>query len=296
MIEAGTVLILGAGASQPYGFPLGGELRELIIKSLNSPQCEEYKLLVSCGFGAGHISDFANNLNDSVHETIDDFLADRPTYREIGNHSIAITLMHCESHGRLFPKRDWYPKLVRVLGLNNGNSLITAILTLNYDRSLEHYLYHTIQVSYEGENRLSAYKRLENCPIIHLHGILAEYRDRKYEVPANLTADKIKEIANHIRITADDDLDISNPYLTAKSICSQATQIIFLGFGYHERIMQRLGFDMAKSLSMRGTSYRLSNKRRVELAKKYQGKLELGSVSDTVLGYFENVMLPFTEI
>ena len=34
MIETPTVLILGAGASKPYGYPIGSELKSRIISSL----------------------------------------------------------------------------------------------------------------------------------------------------------------------------------------------------------------------------------------------------------------------
>ena len=88
MIEPSTVFILGAGASKPYGFPLGVELRQQILQAHSSPNTDQFKLLQACGYESGQITRFHDDLHDALHDTIDDFLSDRPTYRDIGSHAI----------------------------------------------------------------------------------------------------------------------------------------------------------------------------------------------------------------
>ena len=82
------MLILGAGASKPYGFPLGTELRLTILEMLKAPNTAGYRALDSCGFSAADIASFRDELHDSLHDTIDDFISDRPSRREIVKGSV----------------------------------------------------------------------------------------------------------------------------------------------------------------------------------------------------------------
>lgn len=47
MISKKTVLILGAGASKPYGLPLGMELRDIVIKNGYAYSVSKYILDIS---------------------------------------------------------------------------------------------------------------------------------------------------------------------------------------------------------------------------------------------------------
>ena len=295
----GTVLILGAGASKPYGFPLGSELRDTILKSLSFPESEEVKLLQNCGFNIDDIRKFRSELHDAIHNTIDDFLSDRPSHRGIGSLSIVMALRYCESPNSLFPKRDWYPELVKVLGLDGKPSSIDAILTLNYDRSLEHYLYHTVRVSFEGEKRTKAFQRLAEIPIIHLHGILGKYVPGSFDMDKDLSPEKCMEIAEELRITSDESLDQSEVFARARDICLKASQIYFLGFGYHERILDRLGFkdnwndafDKKKMPLIYGTGKNMAGKHIMSLHEKYNSKFTIDDRYDAH-SFFKEVIIP----
>lgn len=290
MIESGTVLILGAGASKPYGFPLGTELRSSILEMTKADTMPGFKPLVSCGFTPSEIQTFRMNLHDALHDTIDDFLSDRPTFRKIGAHAIAAALMSCEDHSKVFPKRDWYPRLFQLLDFKNGHSLLNGIITLNYDRSLEHYLTQTIEVSYEGQTKVRAMNQLGQFPIYHVHGTLGDYPMRAYHKKVH--TEEVKKAADDLRITSDGDLDHSPAYKAAKQLCSSASCIVFLGFGYHERVMTRLGFqDGFKSQPLMGTAYNLNAKRRKQLQDQFQSRLVLDDRNWQISTYFENVVL-----
>jgi hypothetical protein len=290
MIEPNTVFILGAGASKPYGFPLGTELRLQIIQALSSPNTEQFKLLQACGYEASQISRFHDDLHDALHDTIDDFLSDRPTHREIGSHAIAIALMNCEDHRRVFPKRDWYPHLFRLLDFKHDRQELEGIVTLNYDRSLEHYLANTIAVSYEGDVKTKAERRFKDFPIFHVHGRLGEYPNRPYQKKADVT--DIRAAAAELRITSDADLDSSPVYAAARELCGKASTIVFLGFGYHMRVINRLGLlEAAPTRKFLGSSHGVHPKQRQALEDRFEKRLSLERHGYEAANYFVNVLM-----
>jgi hypothetical protein len=294
MIEPQTVFILGAGASTPYGFPLGTKLRQEIVRDLSSQEHKTFKLLRLCGHQSGQIKQFRDDLHDAIHDTIDDFLSDRPTHREIGSHAIAIHLMNCEDHTCLFKspptKRNWYPYLFRLLDFTKDSQLLAGIVTLNYDRSLEHYLFHTLSVSYEGNIKTIVKERLTKFPILHLHGTLGEYPLRPYHREAQL--DEIKKAAENLRITTDPDLDSSMLYKAARNLCEKASTIVFLGFGYHMQVIKRLGLlDPSPPRKFLGSSYGLTPKRCEELEELFQKRLSLDGRRYEIETYFQDILM-----
>jgi hypothetical protein len=51
VIQRKTVLVLGAGASEPFGFPIGKKLVEMIVGDLTNPEgTETGKVLINYGF------------------------------------------------------------------------------------------------------------------------------------------------------------------------------------------------------------------------------------------------------
>src|SRR6266550_7993398 len=55
MIKRATALVLGAGASAPFGFPSGRTLRDNIIRDLGTGSTDLYKALATSGFDARQI-------------------------------------------------------------------------------------------------------------------------------------------------------------------------------------------------------------------------------------------------
>lgn len=123
IFDSGTVLVLGAGASTPYGFPLGRQLKQKIIQNTASTATTPSKQLVEAGFNEKDIFDFNTDLIRSIHPTIDAFLEDRPSRRDIGAFAIAQVLMPLEREDTLYPHpdwhRDWYPTLFEELNLRD---------------------------------------------------------------------------------------------------------------------------------------------------------------------------------
>lgn len=78
MITEPTVLVLGAGASKPYGFPSGKELKDLVCKRLYYDLATEFKqpgkTLMEIGFTKEEIQTFRDALYFSGRSSVDAFL------------------------------------------------------------------------------------------------------------------------------------------------------------------------------------------------------------------------------
>ena len=284
IFDPSTVLILGAGASKPYGFPLGQELKNQIIRITKSPGPLRSQL-IEAGFSEQKISEYNTDLVRSIHPTIDAFLEDRPSRREIGAFSIAQILMPLENEENLFPNRDWYPILFRELDFRRPELLpaITGIISLNYERSLEHFLHETITRTFEGESREAAKKKLAGIPIVHVHGVLGLYPVVPYA--AQRTVENLKEGAKGIRMIHDD-LDDAEEFRRAKELVSSASSILFLGFGYDKRTLRRLGvLEGSESSRVYGTAVGLQPDQMAEIREMFKERITLDNRSAIISAY-----------
>jgi len=117
MIRKQTVFILGAGSSQPYGFPTGPDLRYQIITSFYNQQL---KMIHSHHPNPGFkhelelekTRDFLSNFEGSG-SSIDVFLSRNPSFSRIGKTAIIKAIKVCEYYSTFpnDPKErddDWY--------------------------------------------------------------------------------------------------------------------------------------------------------------------------------------------
>ncbi len=125
MIETPTVLVLGAGASYDYDFPLGQQLKKKIQGSLSS-NTSIRNLLRDVGYDPDYQRTFSRHLSESAHESIDAFLEFRPDYINVGKAAIAAHLLPYEISNTLSsdsPDKSWYQWLYQCLtrGLSFDN-------------------------------------------------------------------------------------------------------------------------------------------------------------------------------
>ena len=81
MITKQTVLILGAGASHPYGFPLG---RGLFDKVVNDNSSNLLKSMSEAGFEPDELDKFRLELRRSLFQSVDAFLESTNGFMDIG--------------------------------------------------------------------------------------------------------------------------------------------------------------------------------------------------------------------
>jgi len=140
-----TVFIVGAGASVPYGLPTGEELRQRILSGL-PPQITHYGSQAS-----GSELDTYNGLVSLYYElqsalqktnlTIDQFIASRPKFNDVGKLLIAAHVLPKELVAILSDEltRNWLGWLVRRWYDNQYMfSNDVEFITFNYDRIIKY--------------------------------------------------------------------------------------------------------------------------------------------------------------
>jgi hypothetical protein len=249
MITLPTVLVLGAGASADYGFPLGRGLLLQVCRSLGVRHKDVglKKTLLDLGFARGEIGAFAAELRFSMQPSVDAFLENRPEYMDVGKAAIAGCLIPCENLRRLFHRSDekltWYEYLLNQMraSIDEFKSNQISFVTFNYDRSLEYFFYTALESTYGmGEER--AVELLSSIPIIHVYGQLGlphylSENGRTYG--SEVTQETIEKCVAEIKIIPEL-ADETEEFRQAHKLISKAKRLCFLGFGYHRTNVLRL--------------------------------------------------------
>jgi hypothetical protein len=177
MISRPTVFVLGAGASAPYGFPLGAKLVEQILRDLRPESGTQYVQAVMKAAGAGPdaIDAFLLDLRFSRRSSVDRFLQTRPEYAAIGKAAIAGLLIPRENDMVLAERSDWLAYLLdHMIGDKDPESFKSnnlTVITFNFDRSFERALFLALRASYGLEN-VYAMELASHVPVYHVHGDL----------------------------------------------------------------------------------------------------------------------------
>jgi hypothetical protein len=174
-----TVFVLGAGASAPFGFPLGRNWSKQIYNGLSgSAQPLAGMLHNTLGHDYAILDRFHKELYFSGKNSIDAFLEHRREYEQLGKAVIAATLIPHETDAIFgYAADNWlrytYEKLdtgFEEFGDNFGDNKVSFI-TFNYDRVIEWFFVTALSNSYHRSKRDCA-AVLKSIPIIHLHGRL----------------------------------------------------------------------------------------------------------------------------
>ena len=264
MVTEPTVLVLGAGASIDYGFPLGRGLRDLVCGIKRRATAG---VIENAGYSFDLLNVFIDTLRLSGFSSVDWFLEERPEYVSIGKAAIAASLIPFENPDKLFPphapQNHWYELLLNVLDrpLGNFDSNNLSIITFNYDRSLDHYLFTILTTRYRSAQR--AAEVMSRFSIVHVHGTLGgllplESSGRRYK--PELNSEAVQIAAEKIIIVGEASGETTE-FKNARTLLRCAKRIIFLGFGYHPESVKRLGIfkepwteEMRQNVRVGGTS------------------------------------------
>lgn len=310
MITKPTVLILGAGASKPYGFPLGSDLVNNIA-NLNDDTLKIW------GYDTGLIQEFTNAVSEA-NVTIDRLLADNTKFMDIGKTAIAIIFYQLEKEN-LLKQRDWYDKLWNAMNdqasIDEFGDNKIAIITYNYEESLEHYLYKSMRSLYASESKDKIISQLLRIKIIHLHGQIGylpwqlhnnnydiinpyggikfpNYDNEEFQERVDEYHSKIDKISKGIKIIHED-ISKNDDYIQALGLLNDAEKIYFLGFGYHPTNLDRLNLlrFQGKGKDIKGSTYQLSSPDMTKIRNGLEGVLELGYNGEDALYFItERVM------
>jgi hypothetical protein len=95
------VLVLGAGASQPFGFPTGIQLSKLVAQELLEGQ-NAFNRLTELGLPRDKICSFRDAFFRSGKNSVDAFLEHRTDLMELGKSATAAVLIPYEREEALF--------------------------------------------------------------------------------------------------------------------------------------------------------------------------------------------------
>ena len=252
MLSKRTVLILGAGASAPYGFKTGrGQLdwaRALGAEALAAH---------AAPFSRALVPQLNLTLRDTGERSIDAMLrADSPLL-PLAKALMARDLLRAERVIVTPPSEKdsyWYRTLYAALPrhtLHAFRRAPLAIYTFNYDRSLDYFLWRALAVAFPQATATEVAEALDCIGPFHLHGQLG----RLYtEAPGNdevleyggsaspgdeFSDSDVQKAARQIKL-------ISETYATdeffvrAQNAISEADQVVFLGFGFHPDNLAKL--------------------------------------------------------
>ena len=254
MFRRPTVFILGAGASMPL-FPTGSMLTRHVCKLLADDSYVNQ--LVALGHSLGLIEEFQNALQYSHTNSVDAFLERRTEFLDLGKMAIALYLIKHEDPEVLHngeKRPNWYQyfwnKLSSTSSFDNLDKSNATIITFNYDRSFEHFLF-TSAVNFYGRGDEETAEKISALKFIHLHGNLGflpwqqgygvkKENKREYKSTVSL-AHEVVIAADSIRIVNENvDVDADPRFQSAQQALRQADKIYILGFGYHPKNVERL--------------------------------------------------------
>lgn len=200
MISKKTVLVLGAGASMDYGFPSGKDLIQGIIDfCCGKPKGSEVfnqtilALILNKHFQKNGIEKTAYECYEIVESfrlqlvkarpsSIDDFIAYNYTngFDIVGKACIVLAISRHESNSISKFSEGWYRYLWGKIydgdieGMKSNLKNLT-IITFNYDRSLEYYLYNRMQNLFSMTNQETGKLFNENVVVYHMYGQLGSF-------------------------------------------------------------------------------------------------------------------------
>ena len=287
MITRPTTLVLGAGASVPYGFPTGEGLAERIREIARERGSKEYTQLLSLSVAPREISKFVAALDGITLNSVDLTLQYRPEFSRVGKLMIAIAILEKEVYGPLQYRAGqngaWYPLLLGALHapreMMDGNKL--NVITFNYDRSLEVYLQTAFSHLYNID-QTAAGEIVKRIPILHMHGVVGALPWEnpnefiKYEAWTQEPNEQLLDhAARRIRVIHEEDETVAeNETLArARSMLLSSREVIFVGMAYHRMNIERLNLDEVKGqnrrLTLRGTGCALPIAHRVAAREQW---------------------------
>lgn len=250
MITTPMVLIIGAGASVDYGFPLGSGLVTEIVSGLAPGNKNTLRVsLRRAGFEEGDLNEFRRRLIGSDPLSIDAFLEGaEPEVVAIGRAAIATIVLGrehlCKERGVLISRRleedHWLRYVWNEMRERSTPETFTknqiSFVTFNYDRTIEYYFENVLQDAFDLPHQ-AASELVHSLHIVHLHGHpsteFGDYFDPQPGALVLRAAEGIRVI--HDRVAADDP-----NFALAHEWMKQASQVCFVGFGYHPVNIERL--------------------------------------------------------
>lgn len=266
-----TAILLGAGASKPFGFPLGPELKQIVTQCARDNGIQQR--LKQLGCDSSHLTDLVECLRYGRFATIDEFLDAKKSFREVGGYIIAESILQRENRDNIFPIRDWFHFLYSKLHKKalSGETPNVVFVSLNYDRSLEYFFSMVAKYDCREDEEEKVRRTLSAIRVYHPHGSLGSLSDLPFGCEKGPPdAEKMRQAGRRIQIISDR-LEESPAFVEAQKVLASADRILFIGFAYHPSTLGTLlkNVNLEKT-ELAGTTLNLDPSR-VEEVRKWAG-------------------------
>lgn len=298
MFERKTVFVVGAGASNELGLPMGSALASGIGDRLQ-PQGTDFgaslgdalltyaiNLLADNSRGSGErFFKAAQMISRAMPQTlsIDNFLhahADNPTLIQTGKLGIAASILEAERSSKIYVGRDtdhvsfravadtWHRTFFKMLCEGMQRSDLeglfdnVSIITFNYDRCIEHYLVQALSVYFDLTWQ-DARQLANTLTIIHPYGQVGKLEWQKSSM---VSVDfghappphDLPAIAAQVR-TFTERVDDVEIMERMHSLLDEAQVVVYLGFSYGDMNMELMTTQRSdRPKQVYGTSYGIS--------------------------------------
>jgi len=279
-----TLLILGAGTSKEVSFPTGAELKKNIadLLSVGDENGFYYSIrdkLINAAINRNMQAEFVNLsmepylrvcqiIRDAMPQasSIDNFIDTHSDNKKIelcGKLAIVRAILEAESRSEIYTDQNrkldfsrientWYNKFFQLLVQDASLEQLTGrlnnlnVITFNYDRSFEHFLYYSLINYYQIDNT-SAAELISNIGIYHPYGTVGKLPWMRgggsIEFGAEPNELQLLELVKQIRTFTEGTEPESSEINIIRKAVYESDCIIFLGFGFHPQNMALLDSD-----------------------------------------------------
>lgn len=300
MITTKTVFVIGAGASAPYGLPLGTDLIRL-ARHLQ-PDSELFKLLAGL-YSVKDVRGCIDDLRQSPVASIDKFLQDRqehPTTQTIGRSIIAAVMgSTIATHRASSHQPDWIEELLHrmaegVSSLDEFQAKNTGVtvVSFNFDNVVEDRVTMNLRRRYPHAGKDSATAAASSCPVLHIHGRLSDPPSDRIWDGFGVTRTWVEWLdaaTRDLRLVHDASVDTELLERAVKAL-DEARVVIWLGLQFHVENLNRLRVGqrlLRHYQSVFGSAKGLPNGTR-EWVELRVDRIRLGTNDDTCLDVLRN--------
>ncbi len=229
----------------------------------------------------------------SIDNFIDSHRSD-PAIAAVGKLAIASAILTAERNSTLYVSPDniyntvnfqrladtWFNAFFQLVCLNAqeddlpGRLSRVRIVTFNYDRTLEHFLYHSIQ-NYYGTKPERAAEILSHLSIFHPYGKVGAlpWQSAGTAVPfgGGISSSTLTQVAETLRTFTEGTSETESQIEQIRNSVFEAETLVFLGFAFHE-LNLRLLFGSLREVPVRhskqvfGTAMGLSESNKKAIA------------------------------
>jgi hypothetical protein len=276
LIEKSLVLVIGAGASQEVNLPIGAELKKQIAKVLDIQYEQSGDGIINDSFRIlakdGNIKPYlgaAGRVRDAMPQaiSIDNFIDSYQSDEKIsicGKLAIARCILMAESKSLLkidrrniYNKPDfsaleptWFNAFFQLLSENCQQANLperlskVAIISFNYDRCIEHFLFWSFQ-NYYGLTAKEASEVLTHLEIHHPYGMVGKLPWQQgahegFEFGDTPNPKQLLSFAGELRTFTEGTDPRKSDISAIQAAMSTAQRIAFLGFAFHRQNIELL--------------------------------------------------------